>query len=187
MKSKKFKTTAVYCNDKGEPMIVLSQCPGKNFKVKGKQKFERNLSEDLALLKDSGVKVIVNLLNLYELRTIGVSLIEYRKVCEKIGIELIEYPIIEMSVPIDPIEQIDKNMLDGLTDSVKAGKKVLIHCRGGVGRAGLMAALLLFRLEKYKDYDSCLTYLRKTRHNNCVESMKQRDYMRQYYKQDKTV
>lgn len=181
------KLTPVYTSGKGEPMVFLSQCPGKNFVNAKGRAFSRSLSVDLQIIRSANVKVIVNLLNLYELRTIGVQLKEFRELCQKYNTDLIEFPIIEMGIPAIPVEEIDMVLIDRLEEIIKNGQAILIHCRGGVGRAGLIAALLLRRLGSYTSYDKCLEFLRSTRHKNCVESMKQRAYMKAYYNYYKEI
>ncbi len=78
-----------------------------------------------------------------ELRHLGVNVKDYKLACEKIGIVLYQYPIIEMAPPedlnafkLEVIDVINKHLLEGEGN-------VLVHCRGGVGRAGLVTCCTL--------------------------------------------
>ena len=47
-----------------------------------------------------------------------------------------------------------------MIEYINKGEGVVIHCRGGVGRAGLMAGILLGELKVFKKYKKCLEFLR---------------------------
>ena len=173
--------TPIYISKENIPLIYLSQCPGKNFMNSKGKLFNRSLNEDLEFIKKTNIKVIVNLLNLYELRTLGVKMHEYKHICNELEIMMISFPIIEMGIPSQNIQEIDNTLINQLAKFITNNEPILIHCRGGVGRAGLISGLLLRKLEKYNNYEECLTYLRTIRHKKCVESMKQRDYLKKYF------
>lgn len=59
------------------------------------------------------------------------------------NIEFASFPISDLGVP-----QSESNFavrLDNFNDVLSAGKNVLVHCRQGIGRTGLVAACLLVR------------------------------------------
>ena len=59
---------------------------------------------------------------------------------------------------------------------------VLIHCRGGVGRAGLLACNVLSALFPFKKSKDVIEFVRKRRDKRCVESRKQEDFVEGYFK-----
>ena len=79
-----------------------------------------------------------------EIRSIGANVKAYETACNKNGIELFKYPIIEMAPPTD-LDQWDKQVVFKLVDFLinHPESKILIHCRGGVGRAGTLACNIL--------------------------------------------
>jgi len=83
-----------------------------------------------------------------------------------------------------PQEDMDKvaGQIDNIVDLVRSGINVLIHCKGGVGRASLVAACMLMRLEICPDPDFAVAYLRKVRSPNAVETIRQEDFIDLYYK-----
>jgi hypothetical protein len=62
-------------------------------------------------MKSMGVGVIVNLLSVYDLRTIGVSLDEYQSICQEHNIELITFPIQSMKGPDQNAQKFDKELI----------------------------------------------------------------------------
>lgn len=71
--------------------LFLSQAPGKKIATgRNGLKYDRNLKSDLIeIQKTAKINTIICLLNKYELRTIGVDLSEYEKICKFLFIELI--------------------------------------------------------------------------------------------------
>ena len=58
---------------------------------------------------------------------------------------------------------------------------VLIHCRGGVGRAGLLACCVLLNYGVFASPRKAIEYVRKRRDKRCVESRKQEDFVKEYF------
>lgn len=59
-------------------------------------------------------------------------------------------------------------------------QNVFIHCRGGIGRAGLVASCLLLFIFKIGSYKKAIEGVRKRRDKRCVESRKQEDFVKVY-------
>lgn len=57
------------------------------------------------------------------------------------GIEKLEYPIPDFS--FKPIEDVLVDVVLPVLERLKNGEKVLIHCRGGIGRSGVAVAMVL--------------------------------------------
>lgn len=95
------------------------------------------------------MKTIVCLLNDYEVRSVGCDVRKYESACLEAEVTLIKYPIIEMAPPSD-LQQFHADLVArvGTLLLTEGAGNVLVHCRGGVGRAGLLAccvAMYLFR------------------------------------------
>ena len=101
----------------------------------------------MAYLKSLDITTIVCLLNDYEVRSVGCDIKKYEEACVKQSVDLIKYPIIEMAPPEDlnTFHELVKKLAERL-QKPGAGN-ILLHCRGGVGRAGLLGcciSMLLF-------------------------------------------
>lgn len=60
------------------------------------------------------------------------------------------------------------------------GEVMIIHCRGGVGRAGLIAACLLLQLKMASTAADAISKVRKLRCRTAVESYCQEQFIGKY-------
>lgn len=162
-----------------EGRIAMCSLPGKVEKEKDKaDKFK--LDNELKRLQENGVQNVVCLLNKYEMRAFGVQKEVYEAGCAKYGVKPIFYEIVEMAPPDKDPKIFHSCLIEGLYEMVKNGESMAVHCRAGVGRAGLVVACLLLRIGYFKHSEDVIKYLRSVRHHNCVESHSQRRYVKQY-------
>ena len=150
-------------------------CPGKNMAAgRDGKTYRRDITIDVAnYARVSNVKLIVCLLNDYEIRSIGCDVRKYESACANNGIELFKYPIIEMAPPED-IEKFHQEVVIKVLDAMRNGQNVLAHCRGGIGRAGLLACCIATVLlgEEFSTAKDVIAYVRSKRDRRCVESKK---------------
>ncbi|TNV80666.1 hypothetical protein FGO68_gene5537 [Halteria grandinella] len=163
----------------------LCQCPGKKLAMgRDGKSYDRNIYEDVEQFnKSQGISLIICLLNDSELRHLGVQVKDYKQACETSGITFYQYPIIEMAPPDDLI-LFKKEVVDVIISHILTERdqcNVLIHCRGGVGRAGLVACCVLATLCHFKSHTKIIELVRKRRDKRCVESRKQEDFVKKYY------
>jgi len=57
---------------------------------------------------------------------------------------------------------------------------MISHCRGGIGRAGLLAACVLLATGSEKTSQEAILKVRKIRDKRCVESRKQEEFIKKY-------
>ena len=79
------------------------------------------------------------------------ELIEYRveglgEAVAASGLEWHHLPIIDADVPREPFEERWVRSGARLRDQLACGRRILLHCRGGLGRTGTIAARLLVEL-----------------------------------------
>jgi protein-tyrosine phosphatase len=99
------------------------------------------LEDDLKRLSSEGIGVLVSMLTPDEAAELGLS--EEGRFCDQCGLSFFNLPIADRSVPNE--FEIGA-LLDTLVDQVLIGKGVGFHCRAGIGRSSMMAALVLGRL-----------------------------------------
>jgi protein-tyrosine phosphatase len=97
------------------------------------------LEDEIRSWRRSGVDMVVSLLTPEEIADFDLTAEE--AYCHANGIEYASFPIHDRGVPASRESALA--LLEQLTEYLKAGKNVAIHCRQGIGRAGLMAAGLL--------------------------------------------
>lgn len=163
--------------------LYLSQCPGKNLpRGRDGKPYSRDLATDLRHFQSCGVSTVVCLLNQYELRTLGVDLRQYQTICGSLGLTLVEYPMVEMAAPED-LHTFESQVAARIAEGMVAGQSFLVHCRGGIGRSGLVAACVLLKLAVVPTPKAAISYTRAHRDPRCVESRKQEDFISLYYRE----
>ncbi|KAI0356307.1 phosphatases II, partial [Trametes cingulata] len=129
--------------------LYMSSCPGKKVRldgpVRGRSTVCRDLRADLRRIKDVGVACIVCLLDDNELQSLGVTWTEYVQVAGELGIDLLRMPIPEGLPPNDPA-LLDSHLSKLIEAYTLRGFAILVHCRGGVGRAGIIACCWMLKL-----------------------------------------
>ena len=136
------------------------------------KKYARDVRIDVDQFHQKGITMILCLLSDVEMRCIGTNVKNYEQACAKIGIKLVKYPIIEMAPPSNISKQ-HSEVVQPLCDQMTTGNgHILLHCRGGVGRAGLLACSLLTNLCVFKTHIEVMQFVRGRRDRRCVESMK---------------
>jgi len=104
--------------------------------------WERDLETDLDdVRKRFGTDVLVSLLRPYELELLGIR--ELGERARRHGMEVLSFGIDDMSVPRPSEQAAFQQLIAGLHDELAAGRNVTVHCRGGLGRSGLVAACVL--------------------------------------------
>lgn len=122
--------------------IGMTIAPGK--KISGFHgMWDRDLDKDLVRIKTVlGASVLVCLLEPDELELLHISALP--ETARRLGLEVLQLAIPDVGVP-DNIERL-RDLVAGILAAAAAGKSVVIHCRGGLGRSGLVAACCLAAL-----------------------------------------
>lgn len=97
------------------------------------------LDEELASWRKSGVDEVVSLLTPEEVESLELQ--NEAAHSWDAGMQFRSFPIIDRWVPASKSDAL--RLIEDLDRDLAAGKNVSIHCRQGIGRAGLIAASLL--------------------------------------------
>jgi ADP-ribosyl-[dinitrogen reductase] hydrolase len=124
--------------------IGITFCPGKYDSHAMSGYWDRNLHFDLDLIRDWGAAAVVTLLEAREFVLLRV---------ERLGDEVrrrdmswFHLPIRDASTPDEQFERRWETAGAELRAVLRDGGDVLVHCRGGLGRAGTIATRLLIEL-----------------------------------------
>ncbi|KAI9205661.1 protein-tyrosine phosphatase-like protein [Polychytrium aggregatum] len=165
--------------------FALSSCPGKKVRldtgpVNGRAMISRDLNMDFERIASAGVRLVVNCLDNTELEYLGAPWDKYQAAAAGQGIDVIRIPIAEGYAPksIDDVEEVLKE----ITKRTSNGVNILCHCRGGVGRAGVIACCWLLREALVSTPDRSIQYLRLRRSPKAIETKFQEDFVVQYYR-----
>ncbi len=146
--------------------LVLTPCPG----TKGV-----SLSDSIKQLKEQGVTIIVTALSLDEMQEAGVATLPQE--VEKAGLLWLNAPIEDDCAPDDAFLETFQAGLPALLNAVDKGEKIALHCMGGSGRTGLLAAHLL--LEKGWELTDIIEKVKTLRPGAFTKAV-QIDYIHQF-------
>ncbi len=96
------------------------------------------LSEEMEHWHQSGVSAVLSLLTPEE--EVDLDLEAEKREAAAHGLEFFSFPIRDREVPDSESELVSS--LENLDRALTAGKHVVVHCRQGIGRTGLVAACL---------------------------------------------
>ena len=124
--------------------VGITFCPGKYDRHARTGEWVRDLALDLDAVRDWGAAAVVTLLEPKELALLRVQTlgeeIQRRKML------WFHLPIVNVSIPDEKFEREWVAAGEELRSMLRRRLDVLIHCRGGLGRAGTIAARLLIEL-----------------------------------------
>ena len=157
-------------------VIGVTICPGKKARSTFGGAWDRDLAQDLQLIQDTfGPKAIITLMPEYELAGAGVA--GLGQAVSDLGMQWHHLPIEDMEAPDREFEEAWKEALTEIVGIVQNGGSVLVHCRGGLGRSGTVAAIILIELGMAAE--NAVTIVRAAR-PGAIENREQECYVRRY-------
>jgi ADP-ribosyl-[dinitrogen reductase] hydrolase len=151
--------------------IGLTLCPGKKDRAGG---WNRDLDADIAAIRSWGAEIVVTLVEGHELRLLDV--VALPQAVARHGMESIHLPIRDVSVPDAGFEEQWQAAGVKLRRVLRRGGSVLVHCRGGLGRAGMIAARLLVELGMTPE--AAIRAVRDSRSPQAIETAEQEAHVR---------
>lgn len=124
--------------------IGITFCPGKHDSMASTGAWARDLATDLDAVDAWGATLVLTLMEPAELQALKVATLgdEVRHR----GIAWLHLPIADFSVPDAHFEAQWQSRGRQIRALLRDGADVLVHCKGGLGRAGMIAARLLVEL-----------------------------------------
>ena len=128
----------------GGGLTGMTFCPGKKQPLAAMGAWDRDLDLDLARVREWGAVAVATLMEAHELAEYQVE--RLGPAVEALGMEWHHLPIIDVDVPRERFEALWVQSGPRLRGHLSAGRRILLHCRGGLGRTGTIAARLLAEL-----------------------------------------
>jgi ADP-ribosyl-[dinitrogen reductase] hydrolase len=153
----------------GEGRLGLTLCPGKKDPSRG---WDRDLKEDMRVIRAWGGSIVVTLIEDHEFQLLAVESLEQE--VRALGMEWWHLPIRDVDVPDQRFEDHWMQISAQLHDKLDAGDRILIHCRGGLGRTGLVAGRIL--VERGCDPGTAVRRVRAVR-PHAIETAAQERYV----------
>ena len=149
--------------------IGVTLCPGKYQPISWTGGWNRDLELDIQTLVKSEVNCVISLIDENEMEVLRV---------EHLGTSLQDNGIHWIHLPLEDTTAPDKMWIgnfqqqyESISKDLSSDKRILIHCKGGLGRAGTCAALILF-LQGYEMNDA-IHLIRTTRSSDCINPLQQ--------------
>ena len=156
----------------GGGRIGITICPGKKRPHAASGSWNRDLEADLDAVRDWGAEALVSLIEPAEYRMVGVENLPERA---RIRMAHFALPIPDVGIPGPGWEEEWKEAGSLLRSMLRRGGKICLHCMGGLGRSGLVAARLLVELGKTPV--KAIAAVRAAR-PGAIETREQEDYIR---------
>ena len=154
--------------------IGLTFCPGKKQNDAQTGVWDRSLDADVEAIKAFGAAALVTLMPDRELQSLRVSPRQLGDKLSELEIEWYQLPIPDAGVPDQGFEVLWKDAGQRLHALLKEGHNIVIHCKGGLGRTGTIAARLL--VEFGVDPKMAINSVRKARPGS-IENERQEQYI----------
>lgn len=156
----------------GGGLIGITFCPGKCGESNNGSGWQRNLAADLDVVAAWQPAAVVTLIEDHEFKMLGVP--DLGAQVRARGLDWHHLPIVDVQPPDARFEAALQASGPRLLEALRQGQRVLVHCRGGLGRAGTVTARLLVELGI--PAQEAIHRVRTTR-PGAIETTAQRDYV----------
>ena len=153
--------------------VGLTLCPGKKDTAAMTGAWNRDLDIDVLAIHAWGANAVVCLMEGFELKQLDVE--KLPTTVERQGMRWLHLPIRDVSVPSAAFEKEWAAKGQELRAILSGGGRVLVHCKGGLGRSGIVAARLL--VEFGMKPEAAIALVRKHR-SGAIETSAQENYVR---------
>jgi ADP-ribosyl-[dinitrogen reductase] hydrolase len=124
--------------------IGMTFCPGKHQSDGMTAHWQRDLALDLDRIRDWGAVAVVTLMEQHELDRYRVPGLGAAVAAR--GMAWLHLSIVDVDIPRAPFETAWVTAGPQLRGWLGEGRRILLHCKGGLGRTGTIAARLLIEL-----------------------------------------
>jgi len=157
----------------GSGRIGVTFAPGKHDPAGQSCAWARDLGADLDAIVAWGARTLVTLIEPHELDLLAIP--SLGEEVRRRGLNWLHLPIRDVSTPGRAFEAAWPGHSANLRSRLAAGESLVVHCRGGLGRAGMIAARLL--AETGLDPDEAMARVREVR-PNAIETPAQENWVR---------
>lgn len=124
--------------------IGITFCPGKKGENFTGANWDRSMEADLEQVRLWGANHVVTLIEDFEF-----EMLQVRELGDTVASKNMYWhhlPIVDGQPPDERFLDAWPSIVTTLVNALKSGQRLLVHCRGGLGRAGTVASILLVEL-----------------------------------------
>ncbi|OGT62903.1 MAG: hypothetical protein A3I13_00230 [Gammaproteobacteria bacterium RIFCSPLOWO2_02_FULL_47_50] len=159
--------------DRCNGVIGMTLCPGKKEANAIAGDWDRDLDIDLKKIRDWGASALVSLMEKEEMAWYGVADLPGKAI--QLGLDHYHLPIADFDIPDKSFEEYWQTAGANLRNYLLCDNSIVIHCLGGLGRTGTIAARLLVELGA--DPETAIRRVRQARPGT-IQSLMQETYVR---------
>ncbi|KAM8833824.1 LOW QUALITY PROTEIN: cyclin-dependent kinase inhibitor 3 [Synchiropus picturatus] len=160
------------------PLSIVESChflgvcalPGCRYKD-----IRRNLQRDVEELQSQGVQDVFVFCTNGELSKYRVP--SLLATYEHRGFAVHHFPFLDGDVPELPL---CSRILEELQGCLQRSRRTVLHCYGGLGRSGLVAACLLIQLSPEMTAHKAIEFLREHRGRGAIQTVKQYNFLHEF-------
>jgi protein-tyrosine phosphatase len=157
----------------GRGQIGITFAPGKHDRHAIGGPWARDLTEDLDAIAAWNAKSVVTLIEPHEFLLLAIS--DLGAEVQRRGMEWLHLPIRDVGTPGPELEEQWPAYSKRLRRRLSEGENIVVHCRGGLGRAGMIAGRML--LESGVEPNAAIERVRAAR-PGAIETPRQEQWVR---------
>jgi len=155
--------------------VGVTFAPGKRHATAKTGVWQRDLAMDLEAIHQWGATDLITLIEPHEFEELAITQLPQKSAA--IGLRWHGLPIADGAAPdsrfLDPWTSLGPD----LARAIMEGSRVVVHCKGGLGRAGTVACLLLLSVGIAATADEAMNHVRGVR-PGAIETHEQEDFLR---------
>lgn len=132
------------------------------------------LADEIAAWKRNGISSVLSLLTAEEEEELCLQ--NEDRAAKEAGVRFRSLPIPDRGLPLSESEL--TAVVDELDAELASGRNVLVHCRQGIGRAGMIAACLL--ISRGQSADTAVRNVSEARGATIPDTTEQREWIEHY-------
>ena len=152
----------------------ITFCPGKKQRGAMSGDWDRDLDIDLMAIREWGADHLITLIEDHEITALGVEALPCKAAVY--GLQWHHLPIADGQPPNAEFEHQWTLLVPQLRAALGDGASVVVHCKGGLGRAGTVAARLLLACDPQLRPDEAMKIIREIR-PRAIETLAQEQHL----------
>jgi ADP-ribosyl-[dinitrogen reductase] hydrolase len=157
--------------------VGVTFAPGKRQLIALTGAWERDLDLDLAAIRAWGATRLITLLEPWELEELAITALPTRAAAHELEWQAL--PITDGAAPDARLLEFWSTLAPQLVQELEQGARVVVHCKGGLGRAGTVACLLLLEASAVEDVPAAIALVRQVR-PGAIETAAQEAFLHEW-------